>query len=156
MLFAIKVRNQNLAHKGLMSFEGKRGPVCLQCLKKHIDYPQTFLHNCCKPVSSWCDTLWTRYRLLHGFAVVPYILGVREPIKGIWASFNVKVAQNIFRHGYIFTKSKDHVPKKQRTHSAYLIPCKDCKHVYIRQTKVQFSTRFTEHQKKGFLCKNED
>ena len=51
-----------------------------------------------------------------GFAVIPYIQGVTEPIKRILNSHNVKVAQKPFQTlGHIFAKPKDPVTKEQRT-----------------------------------------
>ena len=58
-------------------------------------------------------------------------------------SHNVKVAQKPFQTlGHIFSITKDHVPREQRTDYIYFIPWKDCEHVYIAQTKRQFGTRF--------------
>ena len=48
--------------------------------------------------------------------------------------------------GHIFAKPKDPVTKEQRTDAIYSIPCNDCDHEYIGQTKRQFSTRLKEHQ----------
>ena len=91
-----------------------------------------------------------------GFAVIPYIQGVTEPIKIILNSHNVKVAQKPFQNlGHIFAKSKDSVTKEQRTDAIYSIPCNDCDHEYIGQTKRQFGTRLKEHQKAVFFCKKE-
>ena len=82
-----------------------------------------------------------------GFAVIPYIQGVMEPIKRILNSHNVKVAQKPFRTlGHIFAKPKDPATKEQRTDA---IPCNDCE--YIGQTKRHFGTRLKEHQKAVFL-----
>ena len=50
-----------------------------------------------------------------GFAIIPYIQGVTEPIKKILNSHNVKVAQKPF----------------QRTDAVYSIPCNDCDNEYI-------------------------
>ena len=87
-----------------------------------------------------------------GFAVIPHIQGVTEPIKRILNSHNVKVAQKPFpTSGHTFAKTKDPVTKEQRTEAIYCIPCNDCDHEYIRQTKRQFGTRLKEHQKSGLL-----
>ncbi|CAH3112218.1 unnamed protein product, partial [Pocillopora meandrina] len=92
-----------------------------------------------------------------GFAVIPYIQGVTEPIKRILNSYNVKVAQKPFQTlGHIFAKPKDPVTKEQRTDAIYSIPCNDCDDEYIGQTKRQFGTRLKEHQKAVFLCKKEN
>ena len=85
-----------------------------------------------------------------GFAVIPYIQGVTEPIKRILNSLNVKVAQKFFQTlGHIFAKPKDPVTNEQRTDA-------DCDNEYIGQTKRQFGTRLKEHQKAVFLCKKEN
>ena len=87
-----------------------------------------------------------------GFAVIPHIQGVTEPIKRILNSHNVKVAQKPFPTlGHIFAKTKDPVTKEQRTEAIYCIPCNNCDYEYIRQTKRQFGTRLKEHQKSGLL-----
>ncbi|RMX46042.1 hypothetical protein pdam_00002015, partial [Pocillopora damicornis] len=81
-----------------------------------------------------------------GFAVIPYIQGVTEPIKRTLN--NVKVAQKPFQTlGHIFAKPKDPVTKEQRTDAIYSIPCNDCDNEYIGQTKRQFGTRLKEHQR---------
>ena len=72
-----------------------------------------------------------------GFAVIPYIQGVMEPIKRILNSHNVKVAQKPFQTlWHIFAKLKDPVTKEQRTDAIYVIPCNDCDNEYIGQTNV--------------------
>ena len=87
-----------------------------------------------------------------GFAIIPSIQGVTEPIKRILNSHNVKVAQKPFQTlGHIFAKPKNPVTKEQRTDAIYSIPCNDCDHEYIGQTKRQFGTRLKEHQK--VFCK---
>ena len=92
-----------------------------------------------------------------GFAVIPYIQDVTEPIKKSLNSHNVKVAQKPFRTlGHIFAKPKDPVTKEQRTDAIYSIPCNDCDNEYIGQTKRQFGTRLKEHQKAVFFCKKEN
>ena len=90
-----------------------------------------------------------------GFAVIPYIQGVTEPIKRTLN--NVKVAQKPFQTlGHIFAKPKDPVTKEQRTDAIYSIPCNDCDNEYIGQTKRQFGTRLKEHQRAVFVCKKEN
>ena len=92
-----------------------------------------------------------------GFAVIPYIQGVTEPIKRILNSHNVKVAQKPFQTlGHIFAKPKDPVTKEQRTDAIYSIPCNDCDNEYIGQVKRQFGTRLKEHRKAVIFCKKEN
>ena len=85
---------------------------------------------------------------MKGFAVVPYIQGIVEPIIRILNNCGIKVALKplqTLRH--IFAKPKDRVPTDQKTHAVYSIPCGDCKKEYLGQTKRQFCTRLKGHQK---------
>ena len=55
-----------------------------------------------------------------GFAVVPYVHGVTEPIKRILGSYNIKVAQKPFLTlNHIFSKPKDPVSKEQKSDAIY-------------------------------------
>ena len=118
-------------------------------------YTKTFLRNCQKPVTT--SSTPDEREAATGFAVIPYIQGVTEPIKRILNSHNVKVAQKPFQTlGHIFTKPKDSVTKEQRTDAIYSIPCDDCDNDYIGQTKRQFGTSLKEHQKAVFFCKKEN
>ncbi|RMX49961.1 hypothetical protein pdam_00013948 [Pocillopora damicornis] len=113
-------------------------------------YTKTFLRNCQKPVTN--SNALDEREPATGFAVIPYIQGVTEPIKRILNSHNVKVAQKPFQTlGHIFAKPKDPVTKEQRTDAIYSIPCNDCDNEYIGQTKRQFGTRLKEHQKAQVL-----
>ena len=97
-------------------------------------YTKAFLRNCQKPVTT-SNTPHER-ETATGFAVIPYIRGVTEPIKRILNSHNVKVAQKPFQTlGHIFAKPKDPVRKEQRADAIYSIPCNDCDNEYIGQTK---------------------
>ena len=118
-------------------------------------YTKTFLRNCQKQVTTG-DALNEREPAT-GFAVIPYIQGVTEPMKRILNSHSVKVAQKPFQTlGHIFAKPKDPITKEQRTEAIYSIPCNDCDNEYIGQTKRQFGIRLKEHQKAVFLCKKEN
>ena len=80
---------------------------------KENNYPKDFLQNCLKPVHSSRRTTENDSSMM-GFAIVPYIHGVTEPIKRILCSHNVKVAQKPFLTlNHIFAKPKDPVPKEQ-------------------------------------------
>ena len=93
-------------------------------------YTKTFLRNCQKPVTN--SSALDEREPATGFAVIPYIQGVTEPIKRILNSHNVKVAQKPFQTlGHIFAKPKDPVTKEQRTDAIYSIPCNDCVNEYI-------------------------
>ena len=58
-------------------------------------YTKTFLRNCQKPVTT--SNALDERESATGFAVIPHIQGVTEPIKRILNSQNVKVAQKPFR-----------------------------------------------------------
>ncbi len=85
---------------------------------------------------------------IKGYAVVPYIQGVTEPIKRILSICNIKVALKPYLTlGHIFAKPKDPIPTNQKTHAVYSIPCNDSEKEYLGQSKRQFGTRLKEHQK---------
>ena len=92
-----------------------------------------------------------------GFAFLPYIHGVTEPINRILCSHNVKVAQKPFLTlNHVFEKPMDLVPKEQKSDALYSIPSNDCNQEYIGQTKRQFRTRLKEHQKAVSLSKKDN
>ena len=101
---------------------------------------KTFLRICHKPVTT--SSTPDEREPATGFAVIPYIQGVTEPIKRILSSHNVKVASKNQTLRHIF--------------AIYSITCNDCDNEYIGQTKRQFGTRFKEHQKAVFFCKKEN
>ena len=97
---------------------------------KENNYPKSFLYDC------------LRRPTLKGFAIVPYIQGIAEPIRRVLNNCGIKVALKPFRTlGHIFAKPKDRVSTDRKTHAVYSIPCGDCEKVYLGQTKRQFCTR---------------
>ena len=71
---------------------------------KENNYPKDFLQNCLKPVHPSRKTTENDSSMM-GFALVPYIHGVTEPIKRIVCCYNVKVAQKTFLTlNHIFAK----------------------------------------------------
>ena len=75
-------------------------------MKSETTSKDTFLRNCQKPVTN--SNALDEREPVTGFAVIPYIQGVTEPIKRILNSHNVKVAQKPFQTlGHIFAKPKD-------------------------------------------------
>ena len=75
-----------------------------------------------------------------GFAIVPYIQEIAEPIRRVLDNCGVKGALKPFRTlGHIFAKPKDRVPTDRKTHVVYSISCGDCEKVYMGQTKRQFA-----------------
>ena len=74
--------------------------------------------------------------LYMGYAIVPYIQDVTEPIKRILSNCNIKVAlKPCLTLGHIFAKPKDPVKTNQKTHAVYSIPCGDCEKEYLGQSK---------------------
>ena len=123
---------------------------------KENNYPKHFLNNCLKPVIPSRKTSENDNSMM-GFAVVPYVHGVTEPIKRILGSYNIKVAQKPFLTlNHIFSKPKDPVSKEQKSDAIYSIPCNDCNQEYIGQTKRQFGTRLKEHQKAVALSRKDN
>ena len=123
---------------------------------KENNYPKDLLQNCLKPVRPSRKTTENDSSMV-GFAVVPYIHGVTEPIKRILCNYNVKVAQKPFLTlNHIFAKPKDPVPKGQKSDDIYSIPCIDCNQKYIGHTKRQFGTCLKEHQNAVSLSKKDN
>ena len=115
---------------------------------KENNYPKSFLYDCLRhPTLTHCNSPECD-SAVEGFAIVPYIQGIAEPIRRVLNNCGIKVALKPFQTlGHIFAKPKDHVPTDQKTHAVYSIPCGDCKKVYLGQTKRQFCTRLKEHQR---------
>ena len=91
------------------------------------------------------------YSAVKGFAIVPYIQGIAEPIRRVLNNCGIKVALKPFQTlGHIFAKPKDRVPTDRKTHAVYSIPCGDCEKVYLSQTKRQFCTRLKKTSKGCF------
>ena len=71
-------------------------------------YTKTFLRNCQKPVTN--SNALDEREPATGFAVIPYIQGVTEPIKRILNSHNVKVAQKPFSPNLRILSRKNNEP----------------------------------------------
>ena len=111
------------------------------------NYPRRFLSDCEKRARTPNENSENENSVM-GFAVIPYVQGVTEPIKRILGGFNIKVAQKPYKTlAHVFPKPKDPVTKEQRCNAVYSIPCNDCDHEYVGQTKRQFGTRLKEHQR---------
>ena len=115
---------------------------------KENNYPKSFLYDCLRrPTLTDCNSP-EGDSAVKGFAIVPYIQGIAEPIRRVLNNCGIKVALKPFQTlGHIFAKPKDRVPTDQKTHAVYSIPCGDCEKVYLGQTKPQFCTRLKEHQR---------
>ena len=98
----------------LLRFEGKRAPICVQCLRgtmapRKLSFVTVANQPLLRvtPVNEVSTT---------GFVVFPYIRGVTEPMEGISASHNVKVAEKPFQTlEHIFCKHEGRVRREQRT-----------------------------------------
>ena len=107
------------------------------------DYPKRSLNDCLRSPVCWNQNNPEGDTSAKGYAIVPYIQGVTEPIKRILSNCNIKVALKPYLTlGHIFAKPKDPVKTNQKTHAVYSIPCGD-----LDQSKRQFGTRLKEHQK---------
>ena len=115
---------------------------------KENNYPKSFLYDCLRrPTLTDCNSP-EGDSAVKGFAIVPYIQGIAEPIRRVLNNCGIKVALKPFQTlGHIFAKPKDRVPTDQKTHAVYSIPCGDCEKVYLGQTKRQFCTCLKEHQR---------
>ena len=115
---------------------------------KENNYPKNFLYDCLRRSAlTNCDSS-AGNSAMKGFAIVPYIQGIAEPIMRILNNCGIKVAlKPIQTLGHIFAKTKDRVPTDRKTHAVYSIPCGDCEKEYLGQTKRQFCTRLKEHQR---------
>ena len=115
---------------------------------KENNYPRSFLYDCLRrPTLTHCNSP-EGDSAVKGFAIVPYIQGIAEPIRKVLNNCGIKVALKPFQTlGHIFAKPKDRVPTDQKTHAVYSIPCGDCEKIYLCQTKRQFCTRLKEHQR---------
>ena len=115
---------------------------------KENNYPKSFLYDCLRrPTLTNCNSPDGDYAV-KGFAKVPSIQRIAEPIRKVLNNCGIKVALKPFQIlGHIFAKPKDRIPTDQKTHAVYSTPCGDCEKVYLGQTKRQFCTRLKEHQR---------
>ena len=72
---------------------------------KGKNYPKNFLHDCLRrPALTNCDSLVGDFAM-KGFAIVPYIQGIAEPIMRILNNCCIKVALQPFQTlGHLFAK----------------------------------------------------
>ena len=74
------------------------------------NYPKRFLNDCLRPRVCRNQNNSEGDTSVKGFAIVPYIQGVTEPIKRILSNCNIKVALKPYLTlGHIFAKPKDPV-----------------------------------------------
>ena len=85
---------------------------------KENSYPTSFLYDCLRrPTLTHCNSP-EGDSAVRGFAIVPYIQGIAEPIRSVLNNCGIKVALKLFQTlGHIFAKPKDRVPTDQKTHA---------------------------------------
>ena len=80
--------------------QGNDREYVLNVLREN-DYPKRFLNDCLSPPVC-------KNELAKGYAIIPYIRGVTEPIKRILINCNGKVSKKSYLTlGHIFAKPKD-------------------------------------------------
>ena len=79
----------------------------------------TFLRNCRKPVTT--SSTPDEREPATGFAVIPYIQGVTEPIKRILNGHNVKVAQKPFQTLGIFLPNLRILSRKNNEPTLFIL-----------------------------------
>ena len=95
---------------------GKRVSICNQYSERK-QYPKSFLYDCLRsPTLTHCNSQEGDYAV-KGFAIVPYIQGIAEPIRRVLNNCGIKVTLKPFQTlGHIFAKPKDRVPTDPKTH----------------------------------------
>ena len=113
---------------------------------KNNGYPTSVIRR----VSRSCHKVWedVQKEPPKATVVLPYIQNVSEAIKRILTPLNIRIAfqpYKTFRE--ILVHPKDSVEESKRSGVVYLIPCKDCRKVYIGQTGHSLKQRVTEHKR---------
>ena len=81
-----------------------------------------------------------------GFASIPYVQGISEPIKRIIAEVGIGVAMKPhFTLSSIFRKQKDPIDFEEKRCLVYQISCSDCDAIYVGETGRSVKTTKREH-----------
>ena len=81
-----------------------------------------------------------------GYATLPYIKGITEPLSRTLKKHNIKVCNKPLRTLEQEFPSVKHRPTtEEKNNVIYKIPCKDCAWNYIRETGRSLKTRKAEH-----------
>ena len=88
---------------------------------KENNYPKSFLYDCLRrPTLTHCNSP-EGDSAVKGFAIVPYIQGIAEPIRRVFNNCGIKVSLKPFQTlGHIFAKPKDRV-RLIRKHMLYTL-----------------------------------
>ena len=126
---ALLQRADNLTSNSVARYNERK--YVINVLKEN-NYPKNFLYDCLRRSAlTNCDSL-AGDSAMKGFAIVPYIQGIAEPIMRILNNCGIKVAlKPIHSLWHIFAKPKDRVPTDRKTHAVYSIPCADCEKEYL-------------------------
>ncbi|XP_068691539.1 uncharacterized protein [Montipora foliosa] len=93
---------------------------------------------------SWVDPQNTP----HGFACLPYISGLTEPLMRLLRKHEIRVVTKPLKTlQQEFPSPKTRQPLDQQCNVVYKIPCSDCPWSYIGETGRCFLTRKKEHQR---------
>ena len=83
-----------------------------------------------------------------GFACLPYISGLTEPLTRLLRKNEIRVVNKPFKTlQQEFPSPKFRQPSHLQSNVVYKIPCKDCPWNYIGETGRCFQTRKKEHQR---------
>ena len=77
---------------------------------------------------------------------LPYVQGASEQLKRALNKHNIKATfhtQTTFRS--LLSKPKDPIPKEDKNNAIFQLNCKDCKAIYVRETKRTLNIRAEEH-----------
>ena len=85
---------------------------------------------------------------MKGFAIVPYIQGIAEPIRRVLNNCGIKVEGNPFGHWDIFLRNPRIAFRLIRKHMLYTLyhAVIARKYIWVKQN-ASFCTRLTEHQR---------
>jgi len=83
-----------------------------------------------------------------GFACLPYIKGITEPLMRLLRNNEIRVVSKLFKTlQQEFPSPKFRQPMDLQTNEAHKIPCSDCSWNYIGETGRCFQTRKKEHKR---------
>jgi hypothetical protein len=83
-----------------------------------------------------------------GYAVLPYIKGLTEPLKRLLKPYNIQATTKpIHTFEQMLPSPKDRPPSQEQTNVIFRINCADCSWSYIGETGREFITRKKEHVK---------
>ena len=90
-----------------------------------------------------------------GFAVLPYVKGVTEPLTRILNNNGIRATTRPVKTlQQEFASPKSRPPSDRQTNVVYKIPCSDCTWNYIRETGRCLHTRKKEHIRNTKVFKN--